>query len=56
MDLLILDPADEARIIAQRRESNQDRYDEVWEGVLVKSPLANNERQQIIGRLITASR
>ena len=48
MNLVILDPADESRIIARRREMDQDRFDEVWEGVYLMSPLANNEHQQIV--------
>ena len=49
MDLLILDPADVVRTIESRRGSGLDRYDEVWDGVYIMSPLANNEHQQIIG-------
>ena len=48
MNLLILDPADETRIIQRRRELGHDRLDEVWDGVYVMSPLANNEHQQLI--------
>ena len=51
MNLVILDPADESRIIARRRELEHDRFDEVWEGIYLMSPLANNEHQQIVGRL-----
>jgi len=51
MNLIVLDPADQARILEPRQESGGDRYDEVWEGVYVMSPLANNEHQQVIGRL-----
>ena len=48
MNLVILDPADETRIIDRRRDLGHDRFDEVWEGVYLMSPLANNEHQQIV--------
>ena len=48
MDLLILDPTDQDRIIAQRQGSGLDRFDEVWNRVYVMSPLAHNEHQQIV--------
>lgn len=51
MNLLILDPTDESRIIAARRASGLDRYDEVWDGVYLMSPLANNEHQFIALKL-----
>ena len=51
MTMLILDPADQARILERRRECGGDRSDEVWDGVYVMAPLANNEHQQIISRL-----
>jgi hypothetical protein len=39
------------RMIAWRRETGADRWDEVWDGVYVMSPLADNEHQEI-GTLI----
>ena len=51
MDLVILDPADQTRIIARRRKLGHDRFDEVWDGVYLMSPLANNEHQEIATRL-----
>ena len=48
MTMLVLDPADQARILAQRRESGGDRFDEVWDGDYVMSPLANNEHQILV--------
>jgi len=45
MTTLILDAEFEAQAIAQRRASGLDRYDEVWDGVYVMAPLANNEHQ-----------
>jgi len=48
MKMIIHDPVLEARIIRDRQERRIDRHDEVWEGVYVMSPLANNEHQQIV--------
>lgn len=45
MTTLILDADFEAQAIAQRRALGLDRYDEVWDGVYVMAPLANNEHQ-----------
>jgi Uma2 family endonuclease len=36
-----------------RRRRGIDRYDEVWDGVIHVSPLANNEHQRIVARLTT---
>jgi Uma2 family endonuclease len=49
---LITDPDLEERLIAQRQACGGDRYDEVWEGVYVMSPLPNIEHQQIVARLV----
>jgi Uma2 family endonuclease len=51
MPRLIL-PADEMkRIIRRRQRTGADRYDEVWDGVYVMSPIANNEHQRFVGDL-----
>jgi Uma2 family endonuclease len=42
---LITDPQLEHDLIEQRRRSGADRYDEVWDGVYVMGPLADNEHQ-----------
>ncbi len=42
------------RWIRRRRESGLDRYDEVWDGVYVMSPLANFEHQGLATRLAAA--
>jgi Uma2 family endonuclease len=47
MKLIVCDPQDSARLIAERRRTGGDRFDEVWEGVYVMSPLANDEHQEI---------
>ena len=53
MTTLILDTFAEAAYIADRREKGLDRYDEVWDGVYIMSPLANNEHQRLASRLST---
>ena len=47
MALLSIDPMELARLLRDRRECGGDRYDEVWDGVYVMSPLADNEHQQL---------
>jgi Uma2 family endonuclease len=44
---LINNPVLEEALIAERRERGIDKFDEVWEGVYVMAPLANNEHQDI---------
>ena len=46
MAMLSVNPVDLAHLIRERRECGGDRYDEVWDGVYVMSPLADNEHQQ----------
>jgi Uma2 family endonuclease len=45
---MILDQDLEEQLIKQRQESGGDHHDEVWEGIYMMSPLANNEHQEII--------
>jgi Uma2 family endonuclease len=47
LPLLIPDVNVSARMIEDRRARGIDHHDEVWEGVYVMSPLANNEHQQL---------
>jgi hypothetical protein len=47
MALLVLDPIEEKRLKAEREACEAARYDEVWEGVYVMAPLANNEHQDV---------
>ena len=54
MVALITDPNLENQLIAQRRAAGGDRYDEVWDGVYVMSPVANNEHQFLVGELTAA--
>jgi Uma2 family endonuclease len=39
------------QLIAERRRSGHDRFDEVWEGVYVMNPLPNIEHQELVGEL-----
>src|SRR5437899_84927 len=55
MALLVLDPTYERRLKRERAKNGADRYDEVWDGVYVMAPNANNEHQYIclnLGRAI----
>ena len=54
MALVVLDPSIEERLKAEREASGLDRHDEVWEGVYMMVPLANNEHQHIQFRLAAA--
>ena len=52
MVTLITDPRLEGRLKAERHAWGGDRYDEVWEGTYVMSPLPNIEHQEIVSRLV----
>jgi Uma2 family endonuclease len=54
MATLVTDPRLEQRIIEERRANGGDRFDEVWDGVYVMSPLANNEHQGLASGLTFA--
>lgn len=54
MAAIILDRYLEKALIRERRETGADRYDEVWDGVYVMSPIANNEHQYLGFRLAAA--
>jgi Uma2 family endonuclease len=49
MAMLVLDRSYEDRVRAERREHGIDKYDEVWDGVYVMSPLADDEHQDLVG-------
>lgn len=51
MALMVLDPMMEERLKAEREATGADRYDEVWEGVYMMAPLADNEHQDLQSRL-----
>jgi Uma2 family endonuclease len=52
MAVLITDPSLEERFIEERKICGSDRWDEVWEGVYIVTPLPNNEHQRIVSRLV----
>jgi Uma2 family endonuclease len=45
--MYVLDREQAKQLIRDRRRSGDDRFDEVWNGVYVMSPLADNEHQEI---------
>src|SRR5215210_581016 len=47
MTVMVLDPAIAERLKAEREASGADRYDEVWEGVYMMAPLADDEHQDL---------
>jgi Uma2 family endonuclease len=51
MATLINDPDIERAFRARRKRLGQDKYDEVWDGVLVVPALPNNEHQALVQRL-----
>ena len=52
MATLITDPAVEERIRAQRAKWGADRYDEVWEGTYMMTPVPNVQHQKLASRLV----
>ena len=50
MSVVVNDENFANELIAQRQASGADRYDEVWEGVYMMSPIANNEHQALVFR------
>ena len=56
MAILITDPWLEERLIMQREASGANRYDEVWEGVNMMTPIPNTEHQRIVARRSTQTR
>jgi hypothetical protein len=50
-EVRILDPELAREYIRQRQDQGSAKYDEVWEGVYVVPPLANNPHQRIVGAL-----
>ena len=51
MAIMVLDPYVERQVLAQRTVSPSNRYDEVWEGVYIVTPLPNDEHQEIVSGL-----
>ena len=54
MPKMILQPRDFKQIIRRRQLTGADRHDEVWDGVYVMSPLADNEHQTLGFKLASA--
>lgn len=48
MPLLIHDETISEVLIAERQASGLDRYDEVWNGIYVMSPIADNSHQDLV--------
>jgi Uma2 family endonuclease len=53
MAALIADSRLERDLIAERRASGADRWDEVWEGVYILIPMPDDEHQGLVQRLST---
>jgi Uma2 family endonuclease len=53
---LITDGRLEEQLITARRAAGTDKYDEVWEGVYVMGPMADNEHQDLTTELATILR
>jgi Putative restriction endonuclease len=51
MAMLVLDRVIQKAIIRDRRTRGLDRFDEVWNGVYVMSPIANVEHQFVAGKI-----
>jgi Uma2 family endonuclease len=51
MSMVINDPGTEELIRRQRKDRGLDAHDEVWDGVYIMPPIANNEHQEIVHRL-----
>jgi Uma2 family endonuclease len=45
--LVSLEPNELKRLVRQRRDSGADRFDEVWDGVYLMAPSADNEHQRL---------
>jgi len=54
MPTLVMDPHIEEELLEKRRAWGGDKFDEVWDGVYVMSPLPNNEHQQLMAKLTVA--
>jgi Uma2 family endonuclease len=52
MTVIVTDPREQERLIAQRRASGGDRFDEMWEGDYVAAPIADDEHQAIQAALV----
>jgi Uma2 family endonuclease len=46
------DPRDAEALLQRRKALGLDRHDEVWDGVYVMAPLADDEHQGLVGQLV----
>jgi Uma2 family endonuclease len=53
MAALIMDPDVQRRMIARRRRLGIDHWDEVWDGVYVMAPAADNQHFEVAADLLT---
>lgn len=51
MMMVVLDPTEQRRLKRERALTGADRFDEVWDGVYMMSPIANNEHQWLATQL-----
>lgn len=51
MTTMITDPSLEESLKAQRQATGADRYDEVWEGTYIMTPLPNDGHREIVSRM-----
>jgi len=54
--ILIYDRDLADRLLKQRQMAGGDRFDEVWNGVYVMSPIANNEHQNLVSEIVAVCR
>jgi Uma2 family endonuclease len=52
MTIVSIEPGEFKRMIRERRKFGGDRYDEIWDGVYVMSPLADNQHQFLATGLV----
>lgn len=48
MEMIVLDPELQAKIIRHRHDCRGDRYDEVWDGDYVVAPITDNEHAELV--------
>ena len=56
MTVIVTDPREQQRLIAERQAAGADKYDEVWEGDYVMAPIADDEHQDIQAGLVMVFR
>lgn len=52
--LWVHDPQIASQLIAERKAHGLDRYDEVWDGIYVMTPMASNEHQSLATQISAA--